>query len=37
MMGDSVQALHYVRHGDRHTNIKPSYAAAASWINPLPA
>jgi len=27
MMGDSVQALHYVRHGDRRTNIKPNYAA----------
>jgi len=28
MMGDSVQALHYTRHGDRRTNIKPNYAAA---------
>jgi len=47
MMGDSVQALHYTRHGDRRTNIKPTYAAwpdqsvlyaaAASWINPSPA
>ena len=27
MMGDSVQALHYTRHGDRRTNIKPNYAA----------
>ena len=35
-MGNSVQALHYTRHGDRRTNIKPNYAARLTRSKVMP-